>query len=177
MATRAEASDGSELAERVVSDNASLAVLIEGFAAAGDLTGATERVAAARELGVTVSESVTATLVRACSDAGESELAMRAYDDATKTVTWTIRKFPGGAVQAISCKFVVKTAENVAKEMGTKASFSICRARLTNLESVHDFSDRPSPTRRGRPSVAGVGAAGRTRARQRRFLHADRCTY
>jgi hypothetical protein len=85
LATRAEASDGSELAERVVSDNASLAVLIEGFAAAGDLTGATERVAAARELGVTVSESVTATLVRACSDAGESELAMRAYDDATKT--------------------------------------------------------------------------------------------
>ena len=52
---------------------------------------------------------------------------------------------------------------NVAKEMGTKASFSICRARLTNLESVHDFSHRPSPTRRGRPSVAGVGAAGRTR--------------
>ena len=52
---------------------------------------------------------------------------------------------------------------NVAKEMGTKASFSICRARLTNLESVHDFSHRPSPTRRGRPSVAGVGAAGRNR--------------
>ena len=54
---------------------------------------------------------------------------------------------------------------NVAKEMGTKASFSICRARLTNLESVHDFSHRPSPTRRGRPSVAGVGAADRRRNR------------
>jgi pentatricopeptide repeat protein len=85
LATRSEASGVSELAERVAGDNASLVVLIEGFAAAGDLAGAAERVAAARELGVTVSESATATLVRACSDAGESELAMRAYDDATKT--------------------------------------------------------------------------------------------
>ena len=85
LATRSEASDESELAERVAGDNASLIVLIEGFAAAGDLAGATERVAAARELGATVSESATAVLVGACSDAGESELALRAYDDATKT--------------------------------------------------------------------------------------------
>ena len=85
LATRSEASGASELAEREAGDNASLIVLIEGFAAAGDLAGAAERVAEARELGVTVSESATAALVRACSDAGESELAMRAYDDATKT--------------------------------------------------------------------------------------------
>lgn len=85
LATRSEASGASELTEREAGDNASLIVLIEGFAAAGDLAGAAERVAEARELGVTVSESATAALVRACSDAGESELAMRAYDDATKT--------------------------------------------------------------------------------------------
>ena len=85
LATRSEASGASELTEREAGDNASLIVLIEGFAAAGDLAGAAERVAEARELGVTVSESATAALVRVCSDAGESELAMRAYDDATKT--------------------------------------------------------------------------------------------
>ena len=33
------------------------------------------------------------------------------YDDATKTVNWLIRKFPGGSTQAISCYFVVKSEE------------------------------------------------------------------
>ena len=57
---------------------------------------------------------------------------------------------------------------NVAKEMGTIVilSRSVALARLADLKrgGAH-FSDRPSPTRRGRPSVAGVGAAGRRRNR------------
>ena len=44
------------------------------------------------------------------------------YDDATKTVTWTIRKFPGGSTQAISCKFVVKSEVNVHKEVSANAA-------------------------------------------------------
>jgi pentatricopeptide repeat protein len=43
-----------------------------------------DRVATARELGVEVSGRAVTALVRACADAGESELAMCAYDDATK---------------------------------------------------------------------------------------------
>ena len=60
------------------------------------------------------------------------------YDDATKTVTWTIRKFPGGSVQAISCKFVVKTAENVAKEMGPiSLAFEIPMYNISQLQVQH----------------------------------------
>ena len=79
----AEASDGSELAERVDSLNASLAVLIEGFAAAGDVpvpTGARGRRRASSAWTIRVGDGSCAR----ASDAGESELAMRAYDDATK---------------------------------------------------------------------------------------------
>ena len=65
-------------------DNVSLTLLINGFASVGDLRGAVDRVATARELGVEVSGRAVTALVRACADAGESELAMCAYDDATK---------------------------------------------------------------------------------------------
>jgi pentatricopeptide repeat protein len=76
--------DASAPSGRAEQDETSLIVLIEGFAAAGDLSGATARVAAARALGAKVSEAATTKLVLACSDAGESELALRAYDDATR---------------------------------------------------------------------------------------------
>ena len=75
----------NDISKDVHGDNVSLTTLIEGFAAAGNFPGAMERLTAARELGVDVSELTVTTLVRLCADARESELAMTAYDDATKT--------------------------------------------------------------------------------------------
>ena len=60
------------------------------------------------------------------------------YDDATKTVSWTIRKFPGGTVQAISCKFVVKSEVNVHKEMGpVSLAFEIPMYNISQLQVQH----------------------------------------
>ena len=60
------------------------------------------------------------------------------YDDATKTVTWLIRKFPGGSVQAVSCKFVVKSAVNVHKEMGpVSLAFEIPMYNISQLQVQH----------------------------------------
>ena len=60
------------------------------------------------------------------------------YDDATKTVTWLIRKFPGGSVQAVSCKFVVKSSVNVHKEMGpVSLAFEIPMYNISQLQVQH----------------------------------------
>jgi len=60
------------------------------------------------------------------------------YDDATKTVTWLIRKFPGGSTQAISCKFVVKSEANVHKEMGpVSLAFEIPMYNISQLQVQH----------------------------------------
>jgi AP-4 complex subunit mu-1 len=60
------------------------------------------------------------------------------YDDATKTVSWTIRKFPGGSVQAISCKFNVKSEANVHKEMGPiSLAFEIPMYNISQLQVQH----------------------------------------
>jgi len=60
------------------------------------------------------------------------------YDDATKTVTWLIRRFPGGSTQAISCKFVVKSEINVHKEMGPiSLAFEIPMYNISQLQVQH----------------------------------------
>jgi len=60
------------------------------------------------------------------------------FDDATKTVTWLIRKFPGGSTQAISCKFVVKSEVNVHKEMGpVSLAFEIPMYNISQLQVQH----------------------------------------
>jgi len=60
------------------------------------------------------------------------------YDDATKMVTWLIRKFPGGSTQAISCKFVVKSEANVHKEMGpVSLAFEIPMYNISQLQVQH----------------------------------------
>jgi AP-4 complex subunit mu-1 len=60
------------------------------------------------------------------------------YDDATKSVTWLIRKFPGGSTQAVSCKFVVKSETNVAKEMGpVSLAFEIPMYNISQLQVQH----------------------------------------
>jgi len=60
------------------------------------------------------------------------------YDDATKTVTWLIRKFPGGSTQTVACAFVVKTSTNVAKEMGPiSLAFEIPMYNISQLQVQH----------------------------------------
>ena len=53
-----------------VADSRSVRILLEAFAAAGDVPGAMARVDDARKLGVVVDESACVSLVRACVDAG-----------------------------------------------------------------------------------------------------------
>lgn len=67
-----------------VADSISVRILLEAFAAAGDVPGAMARVDDARRLGVVVDESACVALVRACVDAGDVETAARAYDEATR---------------------------------------------------------------------------------------------
>jgi len=60
------------------------------------------------------------------------------YDDATKTVTWLIRKFQGGSTHAISCYFVVKSETNVKKEMGpVSMAFEIPMYNISQLQVQH----------------------------------------
>jgi len=60
------------------------------------------------------------------------------YDDATKTVTWHIKKFVGGAVHAVSCKFVVGASANVRKEMGPiSMQFEIPMYNVSQLQVQH----------------------------------------
>ena len=59
-------------------------------------------------------------------------------DDATKTVTWLIRKFPGGSTQSVSCKFVTKSDTNVHKEMGpVSLAFEIPMYNISQLQVQH----------------------------------------
>ena len=60
------------------------------------------------------------------------------YDDATKTVNWLIRKFPGGSVQTVACTFVVKSEVNVHKEMGPiSLAFEIPMYNISQLQVQH----------------------------------------
>lgn len=60
------------------------------------------------------------------------------YDDATKTVTWQIRKFVGSSLHAISCKFVVSPSTNVRKEMGPiSMNFEIPMYNVSQLQVQH----------------------------------------
>mmetsp|Transcript_24981 Transcript_24981/g.42707 ORF Transcript_24981/g.42707 Transcript_24981/m.42707 type:complete len:232 (-) Transcript_24981:72-767(-) len=60
------------------------------------------------------------------------------YDDATKTVTWMIRKFIGATQQTLSCKFVVSASCNVKKEMGPiSMSFEIPMYNVSQLQVQH----------------------------------------
>ena len=61
------------------------------------------------------------------------------FDDGSKTVTWTIRKFVGGTVQHISCKFVTSGPnDNVRKEMGPiSMSFEIPMYNVSQLQVQH----------------------------------------
>ena len=59
--------------------------------------------------------------------------------DATKTVTWLIRKFVGGTPQMISCKFVTQGPnDNVRKDMGPiSMSFEIPMYNVSQLQVQH----------------------------------------
>jgi AP-4 complex subunit mu-1 len=61
------------------------------------------------------------------------------FDDATKTVTWLIRKFVGGTPQMISCKFVTQGPnDNVRKDMGPiSMSFEIPMYNVSQLQVQH----------------------------------------
>ena len=60
------------------------------------------------------------------------------YDDTTKTVTWLIRKFPGGSTQFVCCKFVTTPSTNVRKEMGPiSLSFEIPMYNISQLQVQH----------------------------------------
>jgi len=61
------------------------------------------------------------------------------FDDASKTVTWIIRKFMGGTAQLLSCSFVTKNAsENVRKDMGAiSMSFEIPMYNVSQLQVQH----------------------------------------
>ena len=79
------------------------------------------------------------------------------YDDATKTVTWLIRKFPGGSVQAVSCKFVVKSSVNVHKEMGpVSLAFEI---PMYNSRSCRSSTSRSSSATSRTTRTGGCAAS------------------
>jgi AP-4 complex subunit mu-1 len=60
------------------------------------------------------------------------------YDDATKTVTWLLRKFQGSTQQNIGCKFVVSAGSNPKKEMGPiSMSFEIPMYNVSQLQVQH----------------------------------------
>mmetsp|Transcript_51841 Transcript_51841/g.119186 ORF Transcript_51841/g.119186 Transcript_51841/m.119186 type:complete len:437 (-) Transcript_51841:176-1486(-) len=60
------------------------------------------------------------------------------YDDGSKTVTWHIRKFVGGSMHAISCKFVVAAGSNARKEMGPiSMHFEIPMYNVSQLQVQH----------------------------------------
>jgi len=60
------------------------------------------------------------------------------YDDATKTMTWLIRKFVGRSMHTISCKFVVGAGSNPRKEMGPiSMNFEIPMFNVSQLQVQH----------------------------------------
>jgi len=60
------------------------------------------------------------------------------YDDGSKTVSWHIRKFVGGAMHAISCKFVLGMGCNARKEMGPiSLNFEIPMYNVSQLQVQH----------------------------------------
>lgn len=59
------------------------------------------------------------------------------YDDASKTVTWHIRKFPGASVQFLSCKFVMNAGANARREMGPiSMNFEIPMFNVSQLQAA-----------------------------------------
>ena len=61
-------------------DERSIRVLVDGYAAAGDLAGAAGVLRDAECLGVKFGDGTAAALIRACIDAGDVESATRAYE-------------------------------------------------------------------------------------------------
>nr|ALD47956.1 adaptor protein complex 4 subunit mu [Isochrysis galbana] len=60
------------------------------------------------------------------------------YDDSTKQITWTIRKFMGTTSHTVSCKFVVGAGSNPRKEMGPiSMNFEIPMYNVSRLQVQH----------------------------------------
>ena len=88
-----------------------------------------------RQVVFTVPKSSTGATVELAAGAKQQTWE---YDDATKTVTWVVRKFPGGSTQQILCKFVAGSATNVKKEMGPiSLSFEIPMYNISQLQVQH----------------------------------------
>jgi len=65
-------------------DSSSVSILIEGFARAGNVAAAVERIEVAVAMGVVVTEATVLSLITACVDAGDVERAVEVYHDATR---------------------------------------------------------------------------------------------
>jgi len=73
-----------------------------------------------------------------CEIAAQAKGQTWEYDDATKTITWLIRKFVGNTTQTLACKFVVGPGSNVKKEMGpVSMSFEIPMYNVSQLQVQH----------------------------------------
>jgi len=73
-----------------------------------------------------------------CEISAQSKAQSWEYDDATKTMTWLIRKFVGNTTQMLACKFVVGAGSNVKKEMGpVSMAFEIPMYNVSQLQVQH----------------------------------------
>ncbi|KAL1528669.1 hypothetical protein AB1Y20_010005 [Prymnesium parvum] len=73
-----------------------------------------------------------------CEIAAQAKGQSWEYDDATKTITWIVRKFVGSTTQTLACKFVVGAGSNVRKEMGpVSMSFEIPMYNVSQLQVQH----------------------------------------
>jgi len=87
------------------------------------------------KLQLTVPKSSTGTSVELAPGAKGQSFEI---DDATKVVTWNIRKFVGGSVHSISCKFVTGAGSNPRKEMGPiSMNFEIPMYNVSQLQVQH----------------------------------------
>lgn len=77
-------------------DSSSLSILIEGFARAGNVAAAVERIEVAVAMGVVVTEATVLSLITACVDAGDVERAVEVYHDATRGGASTPPVLKGG---------------------------------------------------------------------------------
>jgi pentatricopeptide repeat protein len=68
-----------------VADSSSVSVLVEGYAATGDVAAAASMLDLGRDLGIEIAESTVVLLIKSLVNAGDVEAATRAYDDAVKT--------------------------------------------------------------------------------------------
>ena len=60
------------------------------------------------------------------------------YDEATKTVTWSVRKFMGGNTHVVWCKFIPGAGSNPKKEIGPiSMNFEIPMYNVSQLQVQH----------------------------------------